>query len=86
METPFLCGLLPKQKAQRGKITLVFIDLFSAGPRSAGAAVGGDVCAHRGPGPSPETAAAEHRPAPAHLPAGQADPGAGAQIGRTLNI
>lgn len=74
------------KKPQREKNQFVFTNLCFAGPRSAGAAVGGDVRAHRGPGPSPETAAAEHRPAAAHLPAGQADPGAGAQIGWTLDI
>lgn len=60
--------------------------LLPAGSRAPGAAVGGVVCADRGPGPGPEAAAAEHRPAAAHLTAGQTDPGAGTQICRTLNF
>lgn len=60
--------------------------LVCSGPCAPGAAVGGGVCADWCPGQSAEAAAAEHRPAAAHFPAGQTDPGAGAQSCWPVNI
>lgn len=60
--------------------------LVRPGPRPAGTAVGGGERQDRRSGPSAEAAAAEHRPAAAHLSAGQADPGTGAQSLWPANI
>lgn len=57
-----------------------------SGLRSPGAAVGGGERSDRRPGQGAKAAAAEHRPAATHLPAGQPDPRTGAQRVWPANI